>query len=225
MVLILYLLLCAANILFDQIGFREGVLFTKPLLMPVLATWFLQQNRQGKVPAFRNLVIGALLFSTAGDTLLMFAGGAGGALYFLLGLSAFLLAHLCYIGAFFSIIKGKTGFLKTNPLYILPFLLYLGILLFVLYPGIPGGMKVPVVLYGCVITGMALSVMHLRGRVPAGAWTSLMSGAVLFVLSDSLIALNKFGYPLGGAAVLIMITYVIGQYLLVRGAKLCITAV
>lgn len=220
MILILYGLLCVANILFDQMGFREGVLFTKPLLMPVLATWFLQQSRQ--MPGtFRNFIIAALLCSTAGDVLLMFAHGEGGALYFLLGLSAFLLAHLFYIVSFFRLLKGKTGFLKTNSLYFLPFLLYLAVLLFVLYPGIPDGMKVPVILYGCVISGMALSVMNLRGRVPAGAWSSLLAGAVLFVLSDSLIALNKFAFPLGSAAVLIMVTYVIGQYLLVRGAKLC----
>lgn len=220
MILILYGLLCVANILFDQMGFREGVLFTKPLLMPVLATWFLQQSRQ--MPGtFRNFIIAALLCSTAGDVLLMFAHGEGGALYFLLGLSAFLLAHLFYIVSFFRLLKGKTGFLKANPFYFLPFLLYLAVLLFVLYPGIPDGMKVPVILYGCVISGMALSVMNLRGRIPASAWSSLLAGAVLFVLSDSLIALNKFAFSLGSAAVLIMITYVIGQYLLVRGAKLC----
>ena len=221
MVLILYVLLCVANILFDQMGFREGVLFTKPLLMPVLATWFLQQIRQKPAGAFRNIIVAALLFSTAGDVLLLFAGGAGGALYFLLGLSAFLLAHLFYIAAFVRLSRGKKGFLRANTFYLLPFLLYLGALLFILYPGIPGGMKVPVILYGCVITGMALSVMNLRGLILPRAWTSLMSGAVLFVLSDSLIALNKFGFPLGSASVLIMITYVIGQYLLIRGAKLC----
>ena len=74
----------------------------------------------------------------------------------------------------------------------------------------------PVNLYAVVITAMALSAWNTKSKVDNTVFFSLLSGALLFMLSDSLIAINKFRVPLPAAGFWIMITYLAGQYLIVR---------
>lgn len=189
---------------------------TKPLLMPSLGLWLIMASRhhQGEYSFFRRAVLGALVFSTVGDVLLMYSGE----LFFLLGLLFFLLAHLFYIGAFSSIKSFKTGFLSEKSAWVLPFLAFPLLLLILLWSGIPAGMRVPVAAYAGVITVMALSVLNLKGQLESGIFTPMMAGAVLFLLSDSLIAVSKFGQPFEGAGFAVILTYIAGQFLLVRGA-------
>jgi len=194
---------------------NESLLFiTKPLLMPLLAVWLLTATkRQNEYPFSRKAVLGALVFSTLGDVLLMFSGG----IFFLLGLTAFLLAHLFYIGAFSSISNFKNGFLRQNPWWILPFLAFPILLLNFLWNGILGGMKLPVTVYAGIISVMALSVLNLKGKVTDSVFWTLLAGAMLFLISDSSLAVAKFGKAFDGARLTIMVTYIGGQYLLVRG--------
>lgn len=203
-------LLNISGILLDQ---PLLIQISKPLLMPLLAGWFLAETpRQGGF--FRSSVLLALLFSTLGDILLMFEGG----LFFLTGLGAFLIAHLCYIGAFTRISSLAKGYLTKHPLVSLPLLAYPLVLLWFLWNGIPSGMKIPVGLYAGVITIMALSVVNLKDKLGAGHFTAMIAGALLFVLSDSLIAVSKFGQTFAGVRPAIMLTYVAGQYLLIQSA-------
>ena len=208
-----FALAAAANLLGQLLRHDPLVLFSKPLLMPLLAVWFWRTtaNKGGWLP---KAVLAALFFSTLGDVLLMFEGGN----FFLMGLGAFLVAHLFYMSGFFANASLSAGFLRGRALWLLPFLAYLTGLLAMLWPGIPAAMQVPVAVYACVITGMALSVLNLKNSAEPGGWKWAMAGAVLFVLSDSLIAVEKFGQPFGGSRVTVMLTYIVGQYLLVRGA-------
>ena len=192
------------------------VQFSKPLLMPTLAGWLLLAVHRDQRSTFLfRAVMGALVFSTLGDVLLMFSGP----LFFLLGLFSFLLAHVFYIGAFVSVAGFKNGFLARNPLWSLPFLTFPALLLVFLWDGIPAGMRVPVAIYAGVIAVMALSVLNLKGKIAGPAFTSLFAGALFFMLSDSLLALNKFGQAFEGAGMAIMVTYILGQFLLVRGVE------
>ncbi len=187
---------------------------SKPLLMPLLAVWMLvSTDGRNAYSFFRKAVLGALVFSTFGDVLLMFPG----ALFFLLGLAAFLLAHVFYIGAFSSIAGFKNGFLNQNPGWILPFGAFPVCLLIYLWEGIPVGMKVPVAGYASVISIMALCVVNLKGKIANNSFWTLMAGAGLFLISDSALAIAKFGQAFEGERLLIMGTYILGQYLLVRG--------
>ncbi|HNM27623.1 MAG TPA: lysoplasmalogenase family protein, partial [Saprospiraceae bacterium] len=63
------------------------------------------------------------------------------------------------------------------------------------------------------------SVINLNRQVQQPIFSQLLAGALLFVLSDSLIAINKFGHPFNGARLMIMVTYLLGQFLLVSGAR------
>lgn len=81
---------------------------TKTLLMLVLGRFFI--GAVSDISAFRTLILMALLFSWAGDVLLMFQ--QSDSIYFLLGLSSFLIAHLFYIFFFHRVKKQEN--IKAN---------------------------------------------------------------------------------------------------------------
>lgn len=190
---------------------------TKPLLMPLLILWLATETRDQPPRFLKKMTFAGLAFATLGDVLLMWGSQP---FFFMLGLVAFLFTHLSYIGGFSSIRNLDKGFLRQQPYIVLPFAAFAVGLVWMLWPGIPAGMKLPVSIYAAVITAMALSVLNLRQAVTAPIFQSLFAGALLFMLSDSLIAWSKFGgnaSPFTGLGV--MATYVAGQFLIVKGAR------
>ncbi len=182
---------------------------TKPLLVPVLAVWFLTTTNNRK---FGRWLIMALLFSWLGDVALLWSGST----YFMVGLGCFLVAHLFYIRLFHAVrmqeeLAGRWWLLVLVALYY-------AALITLLIPFL-GDMKKPVLVYGIVISLMLLIALHLffmpRGK--GGGWMAI--GALLFVASDSLLAIDKFYQPFPAAAVLIMLTYGLAQYCIVFGAR------
>lgn len=200
------------NLIAVLAGQQTLIWISKPLMMPLLALWLWNTTPASRL---RNGWLIGLAFSTLGDILLMFPGS----LNFLLGLSAFLLAHVSYIWAIRTGLPQERGFLRQQPLWFIPFAIYPLALLFWLWPDIPAAMRIPVAVYAIVIATMAQSVLNLRNTIPAAAFSSMMLGALLFVLSDSLIAVNKFGHPFSGAHVAVISTYIVGQWLLVSGVR------
>ena len=83
-----------------------------------------------------------------------------------------------------------------------------------LYPRL-GGMTLPILVYMSVIFAMALSTfLGLHNH-----WLS-MAGAVLFMISDALIAVNLFVFPVPAAGGWIMVTYYLAQGMLTAGVWL-----
>jgi uncharacterized membrane protein YhhN len=78
-------------------------------------------------------------------------------------------------------------------------------------------MKWPVLLYALVITLMALSALFRYGRTSMKSFALVFGGSILFIMSDSLLAVNKFIEPLALADFWIMVTYIGAQYLIVSG--------
>ena len=72
-------------------------------------------------------------------------------------------------------------------------------------------------IYAAVICTMLLGSLHILYKVNRPANILYVSGALFFVMSDSLLAVNKFYQPLAYAGVFIMLTYCLAQYLIVRG--------
>lgn len=215
-----FLGLAAVELLAEATGHHSVIYITKPLLMPVLGLWLFFSTARHAPGFLRRTMLAGLAFSTIGDTLLLFAGGPSGALFFLLGLGAFLFAHLCYIGGYHSIASYKHGYVRLKPVIIVPFALFLCGFLWYLAPGMPHGMGGPVNAYALVISVMALSACNTRNKVNDRIFVSLVAGALLFMLSDSLIAVNKFKTAIPGASLWIMSTYLAGQYLIIRGVSL-----
>lgn len=175
---------------------------TKPLLMPLLFGYLVVALRGLNHPLV-VWVKRALIFSWIGDLLLMVSGEA----FFDLGLMAFLAVQICYIIGFRP--HAKLGPLHSRPWLALPYIAY-GVILLSLLIGDLGPLLIPVVVYAVALVTMAI--------LASGVSPFTGIGGILFLLSDSLIALTELTDQLGaGAADWIMPTYVAGQLLIVQG--------
>ncbi len=209
------MVLAGLELLAEAAEWRTAVWLTKPLLMPVLG-WAFQVGVRREGGVFSNRIRMALLFSWLGDVWLMMVPTLGPA-WFLYGLGGFLLAHGSYMLAFSGWSAGRPGWLRRRPWAAAPLVVYL-VLLTAWWWSSLGGYRWPVVVYSLFITAMGLTALNLRERVPADIYRMLVAGAVLFILSDSLIAVDKFRQSVPGAGIWIMLTYTAAQYLLVRAA-------
>jgi len=151
------------------------------------------------LPHYRNLIIVGLVFSMAGDVFLMLPSDR-----FVAGLIAFLIAHLFYIVAFVSKINILIGWPLIS-------LITYGIVVYLGLSSYLGKMKVPVVIYIVVILVMAWFAWEWWAQ--AGTNTSLLafSGALLFVISDTILAVNRFRRKFKLARVLNLSTYFTAQ--------------
>lgn len=192
------------------------IFYSKPLLLPLLALWFYFQT-QPDTSTFRKLILWALVFSWGGDVLLMFVESHGEH-FFLMGLSSFLIAHILYAKAFFKTVPFKNGYLKKNIWALLPFvIIYLGFNYQIL-PNMPSVMEIPVGVYGMVIMTMAVAALNRYTFVPQNTFILIFLGALIFMFSDMTIAVNKFKTPITHSHIWIMSTYLLGQYLIVKGS-------
>jgi uncharacterized membrane protein YhhN len=145
-----------------------------------------------------------LLFSAGGDIVL----ATKIPLYFVTGLSLFLVAHIFYAISFYR--RPRVGVWKRK--LRLGLVLAVVVTMAVLILPRTGALLVPVTAYL-----LAISTMGVLATLQREDGFLLHAGAVLFIVSDSIIALNKFVAPVPSAGVLIMCTYYLAQILLARG--------
>ncbi|MGJ7032033.1 lysoplasmalogenase [Niabella hirudinis] len=183
----------------------------KPLLVGALLGIFISETAGIDSP-FKKWIMGALVFSIGGDTLLLFANN--NELYFILGLISFLIAHVFYILCF-HFMKVREAIAGKWYTAIIVGVYYFFIMSF-LIPHL-GALKIPVLIYGIVISCMLLLAMHLYDLRDHKTGRTILTGAIFFVVSDSVLAINKFYHPAVWGVWAIMITYVGAQWLLVSG--------
>ena len=184
----------------------------KPLIIIWLIAFFVLQVKNVQ-SSLKKWIIGALFFSWLGDVLLMFQDDQS--LFFLMGLSSFLIAHIFYI-LFFHFIRAKEN-VKSRWYFVLIVAVYYAILVSLLSSYL-GNMKLPVRIYAVVISFMLMLAMHMLfiKNKKAGLW--MMMGALLFVISDSLLAINKFYQAFEMAGIFVMISYGLAQLFITKGA-------
>lgn len=214
--LYLFLLVSMLDIFLTANGQQDERIYTKTLIIPFLGIYFWQMSQALQGTYIRKAMISALVFSWLGDTLLLWPH------LFLYGLGAFLMAHICYIIAFkisqhqpFRI--GKVNFLLLF-LYNFPIYLLAAIVYFLVNPSL-GGMKIPVVIYIIVIVMMATTARERYKETNPESFWQVLIGAFLFMISDSIIAINMFFKSFPEASVTIMGTYILAQLLIVRGIQ------
>jgi len=151
-------------------------------------------------PRYQLLIILGLAFSLMGDILLMLPRDR-----FLPGLVSFLFAHIVYSVAFTSGIP-----LGTAPWLLLPLLAATAPLLRLLWPGL-GRLRVPVLIYSAAIIFMVWSAWGRGWHLQTLGTALVAGGATLFMISDALLALNRFQRPFHSAQALIMTSYVAAQ--------------
>jgi uncharacterized membrane protein YhhN len=191
---------------------------TKPLLMPVLVFCFIDFTRLYS-SSLKKWIIAALLFSWAGDVLLLFESDNSN--YFIFGLVAFLMAHIFYILFYENLIRREK--IKRKHQLSLIILIYYLFLIYLLTPHL-AEMKWPVWIYGLVISFMMVQALQTKDIENKRAATQMIAGAVLFIVSDSLLAINKFYMPFDFAGIAIMLTYGLAQLMITHGAGQYITS-
>ena len=134
------------------------------------------------------------------------------------GLASFLIAHLFYISLFIWIKRMNQRDRRWDPKIIFITLIYTGGLFYFLYPNL-GPLQLPVAVYAIVLGVMFITAFHAFSIRQQLAGFFCACGALLFVVSDSLLAINKFCVSFLMADVLIMFTYAIAQLFIVTGAS------
>lgn len=175
----------------------------KPLLMTILVMVYLLSVKK---PNF--WFVSGLFFSFWGDVFLLDKES-----FFVFGLGSFLFAHVIYI-------KITTGFLQKDLTAkmitsAIPFVLLLAGLLFLIYDNLEE-MLMPVIVYGVTIATFGASALlnYRQEKSMANSW--LLLGAILFIASDSLIALNNFYAAKHLFDIAIIVLYIISQYFICR---------
>lgn len=147
------------------------------------------------------LPVAALLFGSAGDIVLELEG------MFVPGIGAFLIGHLLYSIAFFR----EAVF---RPERLLPaglIALYLFLMAYLLAPEL-GGLAIPVFAYVAVSALFGLAAAFRRGERQ-----TVLAGAVVFLASDTLIAINRFLSPIAYDSLWILASYYLAQFLIAEG--------
>lgn len=188
---------------------------TKPLLMPILLV-YLRKSMKAPLNTSFMFAVGALLFSFGGDSLLMYDSKP---IYFLLGLGSFAIAQTMYIFAFRKARHETDWRLPTvyRLAYATPFVIFVVVLLWMLLPEVGADMQIPVTVYALLILSMAVSAVYRVNRTNQDSYNQVFMGAVLFVLSDTLLAINKFHTPMENSRIWVMSTYILAQWNIING--------
>ena len=155
----------------------------------------------------RFWLLAALTGSLAGDVLLLFPG------WFVPGLVAFLLAHLAYLG----LLRQGVGWFPSRQALAATLGVGAAMYAFLWAGGLPTGLRAPVAAYVTVIALMAAQAIGRATVRRDGASWAVASGAAFFMLSDSLLATNKFVVPLPLAPFWVLGSYYAAQTLIVGG--------
>lgn len=203
---LLTILSAALHLRAEYLGPQYHIYLFKPLTM-VFILLIALQSRWPDFSRYKVAILAGLLFSLAGDVFLMLPSDR-----FIAGLVSFLVAHLFYIAAFTS----GTGF--GFSWRALPCVLY-GIAIFSILAPHLGEMKLPVLVYVVVILVMAWQAWERWSQTGQTGALLACLGAVLFVVSDSALAINRFRGQYGGAQALILSTYFAAQWLIARSVR------
>lgn len=198
-------------------GWRELEFVCRPLLMVVLSSWFFFNSRRVG-DRFTLLVQAGLFFSLIGDVALMFVYADD--FNFLVGLGAFFLAQLCYALAFLQNIVDVDGLDGLGVPLLISFVIgtYAFFYAWDLMPHLEEGLGMPVIAYVTAITLVGMTAaFRFRRTYPRSFWLVLI-GSLFLIASDSLLAWDRFRFPMQWGSVGVVITYAIAQFMIAAGA-------
>jgi uncharacterized membrane protein YhhN len=196
--LIPIILLIVISIFAKQFGKSKLYFVAKPLTMLFIIALPLLDMREDYSP-YAYLIMMGLILSLLGDLYLLFPDK-----YFTNGLYSFLVAHILYIFAFNkNVSEYSIGIIFVVLVYIL-------VISKILVPKL-GGMKYPVLLYIFIISLMLYSALNMDIQMSEISYVGI--GAILFTISDTTLAFNKFYKKFTFAEPIILTTYFVAQLL------------
>ena len=158
---------------------------------------------------YRTPILIGLVFSLFGDVFLMLPGDL-----FLPGLVSFAVTHVCYLVAF----RSDVSLAPRWP----PFALLGAVavaLLAVLWPGVDPALRAPVVLYAALLAAMAAQATGRAAALGRRAAGLAAAGAVLFMASDSFLALDRFRFPFEASRAVVLSSYFTAQWLIAMSVE------
>ena len=213
---ILFVLIAITDITFLALEHNAYRYYTKPFLLPVLLLSILSRSVDQPHPVSKKLLFIAMAAGTAGDVFLL--GTDKHPQYFMYGLGAFMVMQLMYSIYFFRMQSIKKEFVIFQGFVALLLVGYSLTLVGSLYKYL-GDLKIPVVIYAFVISLMffaATNIYHSK-RAHKLALNFIIPGAAMLVLSDSILAVNKFYLKEDLFNLSVMVTYILGQLFLAIG--------
>jgi uncharacterized membrane protein YhhN len=211
--LLLFFLVVAGELISQVTGTDWLHQLCKPLIMIFLGLYYYlgvtRENRSW-------LVMLAILFSFLGDTFLMYE--EVNEMYFMLGLGGFLAAHVFYLFTYHEHSdRTDNGGSQVNRVRLaFPVILAGTGLIAILYP-VLGDLQLPVIVYALVLMAMVITAIYRLGRTSFESFILVLFGAFLFMISDSLLAINKFLDEIPFAGLWIMLTYIGAQFMIIAG--------
>ena len=181
-------------------GPQKHIYIFKPLTMVFI--WLIAMLGQAALPFYKYMIITGLIFSLAGDVFLMLPSDR-----FVAGLVAFLIAHLFYSAAFVSEISALIWW----PL--IPFVIY-GIVIYIILASSLGKLTLPVLIYVAVILIMAWLAWERWCQTGQSGALLASIGAVLFIISDTILAIDRFRGTFKLSRALNLTTYFAAQLLI-----------
>ncbi|MGU3627491.1 lysoplasmalogenase family protein [Comamonas sp. C24C] len=159
-----------------------------------------------------HLLLAAIVFSMSGDVFLMLDGQLPTSL-FIPGLVSFLLAHVCYVALF----RLDVAWFADRSALLLVAAIGASMYVFLWTHGLPAALRLPVAAYVGVIALMAAQAWGRYRQLRSRAALLTALGASFFMLSDSILAINRFVQPLPWSAVSVLASYYAAQSLIVWG--------
>lgn len=188
-------------------------LVTKPSILIILSIYFWYQTPVKTTQT--RLFQAALFFALAGDFLLLFT--ETNSVFFQMGIGAFLVTQVLYAVVFSKDLPpNRRTFIRRNLWITLIFLAYQVVLIGLIFDRL-GELFIPVIVYSSAILIMVLSAINRFGHVSSSSFKWVAAGAILFMISDSLLAIQKFYLAFPLASFWVMLTYISAQYLIVIG--------
>ena len=190
--------------------------YSKPLIVFGLLIYFYQITKPIASTLLIRAILAGLIFSLIGDVLLLWEH------LFIYGIGAFFLTQVCYIIGF-KVAQKSPGAIR-NINFVKAFLInmpiyFFGAFTFYLINPNLGVLKTPVIIYIIALISMVTTARERYGKCNPASFWQVFIGAFLFLISDAIIALDKFYIPIQDADIFIMGTYAVAQLMIVMGVR------
>ena len=197
---LVYLLIVLADLyaMYQYPGLR---LITKPLIVSSLLIWYINGAGERQSP----VILTAMIFALVGDIFLLFDG----ALFFQLGIAGFLLMQLCYISYFKRWYQKPTGI----KVFLSAAVVLIALIFNLVFYDKLGEYKIPVMIYSVAIATMVW--FGVNQKLSA----FVVTGALLFLISDLTLAYQKFVNKVPIFDLVVMVTYVLAQYQIIKRVR------
>jgi uncharacterized membrane protein YhhN len=192
------------HILSEYFGPQIVIYIFKPLTMIFIISIAIMGMRKNR-SFYAYFILAGLAFSLAGDIFLMLPSNM-----FIQGLVSFLIGHILYILAFSW---GMRSGLKS--LSWIPYLAYGLLISLFMLPSLED-MTIPVLIYIIIILTMGWRAYERWTQTRIRGAGLAFIGAILFIISDSALGINRFTLPFELSALVVLGTYFIAQWLIAR---------